>query len=112
MLTCGMCGIRLARRMHRDAFAGAVCVRKRMENLRFIADSLGRHPVLTARGYETINRLSLVADEGEPVFARLHESAHGLWRGLDVDWPQARRWIDTANAQLEPWMLLALMADY
>jgi len=110
MLTCGMCGTKLDPRAHPNAFAGAVSVRRHMENLRYVATSLRRRPVLTERGQGVADRLSHHADQGEPQFERLHATAHGLWQS-GSDWPGARQWIAESQAQLKPWRLKSLAAE-
>lgn len=110
MLTCGFCYTRLVRGTHYYAFSGATSVHKHVENLRYIADRLRSHPVLSERGQDTLARLTHVAEQGDIHFERLHATAHGLWRGPAADWPQVRRWIADADEALEPWMRRALAA--
>lgn len=110
MLTCGICGAKLDPRANRNTFAGAVSVRRSMENLRYVATSLRRRPVLTERGQDVADRLSFHADQGEALFERLHTTAHGLWRA-DSDWTGVLQWIADAQEELAPWMLKSLAAE-
>jgi hypothetical protein len=109
MAMCGLCRETLARRVDVRAFPWAIGARKRIENLRYIAGVLQKHPVLSDHGQQVLARLVARADDGEPHLASLHDAAHGQVVP-PPDWAAIRRWFDVTDDLLEPWMRKALAA--